>query len=244
MYVYTYTYMYCTYTHIFTCRYTYIHHQKHPLGWVKTGWVVGEFVDLGCSPTHFHPLFPFTRCATEIKFHPRFFALYFNPLQISQTSRFHLLAHFQEFKLVYEQDHRWASARHRLPGWCGPVGARLAGLWYHHMEVSYVHLLPLPLWEEPGRLACCIVARQVCVVLTCITRRACVLLAHIAPHACCSRISHLHLRASPARVVSCSASSTNQFFSLTTTFMTAPANKLNIPTAAQYGNSFCAHQYN
>ena len=72
-----------------------------------------------------------------------------------------------------------------------PAGvALLSGHRYHHMETSYIHLLPLPLWEEPGRLACCIVVKQVCVVLTCITRRACVLFAHIAPHACCSRISH------------------------------------------------------
>jgi len=55
-------------------------------------------VMISVVPTRdFHPLFPFTRCATEINFHPRCFALWFRSLAdftnlyISTTCRFHPL---------------------------------------------------------------------------------------------------------------------------------------------------------
>ena len=73
-----------------------LHQQKHPLRWVRTGWVVTEFVDVTkmwvnlClfkgAIWQFNP-FPFS----NVSFAPTFF---YTHSQISPTCRIHLLVDF------------------------------------------------------------------------------------------------------------------------------------------------------
>jgi len=73
------------------------HQQKHPLRWLKTGWVVGEFVDVTRMWVN---LFHFCWRWVKIDIFT-LFDVAFSPTFFSPTCRFHLLADFTYLKISF-----------------------------------------------------------------------------------------------------------------------------------------------